>query len=45
MSGGGFRHVPLVKKDRVLGVVSRGDFQGVEQNQYEEERDPWEQVR
>lgn len=45
MSAGGFRHVPLVKKGRIFGVVSRGDFRGAEQSQYEEELDPWEQVR
>src|SRR4029077_17256293 len=26
MSDGGFRHVPLAKNGRVLGLVSRGDF-------------------
>lgn len=45
MSAGGFRHVPLVRKDKILGLVSRGDFHGVEQSQHEEERDPWEQMR
>lgn len=45
MSAGGFRHVPLVKKGRILGVISRGDFHGVGQNQDEEERDPWMDVR
>ena len=45
MSAGGFRHVPLVRKERILGVVSRGDFHGVEQGQNEEECDPWVHLR
>jgi CBS domain-containing protein len=45
MSVGGFRHLPLVRKERILGVVSRGDFHGVEQDQDEEERDPWAPMR
>lgn len=45
MTNGGFRHVPLVKNGRILGVVSRGDFKGVEQNDFEEEREPWEHLR
>ena len=45
MSDGGFRHVPLVKNGRTLGVVSRGDFRGLEQNLDDEERDLWEHMR
>ena len=45
MSAGGFRHVPLVNKERILGVVSRGDFHGVEQRENEEECDPWVHLR
>lgn len=45
MSAGGFRHVPLVKMGRILGIVSRGDFRGAEQGQYEEEREPWAHMR
>ena len=43
MSAGGFRHVPLVKKGRVLGVVSRGDFHGA--GQRPDEEDHWAQMR
>jgi CBS domain-containing protein len=45
MWDGGFRHLPLVKDGRILGVVSRGDFKGVEFNRHEEERDLWEHMR
>lgn len=45
MTNGGFRHVPLVKNGRILGLVSRGDFKGLEQNDFEEEREPWEHLR
>ena len=45
MWDGGFRHVPLVKNGRIMGVVSRGDFKGLEQNRHEEERDLWEHMR
>ena len=45
MSAGGFRHVPLVKNGKILGVVSRGDFKGVEYSRHEDERDLWEHMR
>ena len=45
MSDGGFRHLPLVKNGRILGVVSRGDFKGLEQSLDDEERDLWEHMR
>jgi len=45
MWDGGFRHVPLVKQGRVMGVVSRGDFKGLEQTRHETERDLWEHMR
>lgn len=45
MWDGGFRHVPLVEGDRILGVVSRGDFQSDEQLSLDEERLVWEHMR
>ena len=41
----GFRHVPLLKAGKVMGVVSRGDFQGYEHSRHEQERDLWEHMR
>jgi CBS domain-containing protein len=45
MWDGGFRHVPLVRQGKVVGVVSRGDFKGVEFGRHEEERELWEHMR
>lgn len=45
MWDGGFRHVPIVKDGKVAGVVSRGDFNGMEQDRLEEERSLWEHMR
>lgn len=45
MWDGGFRHVPLVADGKIVGVVSRGDFKGDEQNRLEEERALWEHMR
>jgi CBS domain-containing protein len=45
MWDGGFRHVPVViDDDKLVGVVSRGDFKGLEQSRLEEERDLWERL-
>jgi CBS domain-containing protein len=45
MWDGGFRHVPLVDGERLLGVVSRGDFVSDEHQCLEEERELWEHMR
>ena len=45
MRAGGFRHIPLVKNSRIVGLVSRGDFHGLQQQQHDEERDLWEYLR
>lgn len=37
MDDGGFRHVPVVDGDQVLGVVSRDDFRGEEQARLDED--------
>ncbi len=45
MWDGGFRHIPIVDRNKLLGVVSRGDFKGPERNRLEEERELWEHLR
>jgi CBS domain-containing protein len=45
MSDGGFRHVPVVENGRIWGVVSRGDFKGMEIDQLDEEDHLWECIR
>lgn len=45
MWDGGFRHLPMVKQGKVVGVVSRGDFNGLEFDTHERERDLWEHMR
>ena len=44
MWDGGFRHVPVIDHDKLVGVVSRGDFKGLEQSRLEEERELWERL-
>ena len=41
----GFRHVPIVSEAGMLvGVVSRGDFRGHEQDRLDEETGLWERI-
>ena len=40
----GFRHVPVVDNGRLLGVVSHGDFRGLEQDRLDEETLLWEHM-
>lgn len=37
MNDGGFRHLPVVENDKILGVVTRGDFTGIELDRLDEE--------
>ncbi len=37
MNDGGFRHLPVTENGKVLGVVSRSDFTGIEINRLDEE--------
>ena len=45
MSDGGFRHLPVVESGRIWGIVSRGDFKGMEIDQLDEEDRLWECIR
>jgi len=44
MQDGGYRHLPVVDKGKVVGVVSRGDFRGLEQARLDEETGLWERI-
>lgn len=44
MRDGGFRHMPIVDHGRIIGIVSRGDFQGLELDRLEEETALWERI-
>ena len=45
MRDGGFRHVPVVDEGVVIGVVSRGDFRGLELDRLDDETGIWERMR
>ena len=45
MSDGGFRHVPVVEDGRIWGIVSRGDFKGMEIDRLDEEEHLAEIIR
>jgi CBS domain-containing protein len=44
MRDGGYRHVPIVADGRAVGVVSHGDFRGLEQARLDEETGLWERI-
>jgi CBS domain-containing protein len=44
MSDGGYRHLPVVVGGRVVGIVSRGDFKGLELDRFEDEVTLWERI-
>jgi CBS domain-containing protein len=44
MEDGSYRHLPVVRRGRVLGVVSRRDFYGEEKAELEKERQIWERI-
>ena len=45
MGNGGFRHLPVIENERICGIVSRGDFKGMEIDQLDEEDHLWECIR
>lgn len=44
MHDGGFRHVPVVENDMIIGIVSHGDFRGLERDRLDEETGIWERI-
>ena len=45
MNNHGFRHLPAVEEGRICGVVSRGDFMGMEIDRLDDEMHLWEFIR
>jgi len=44
MHDGGYRHLPVVDRGRLVGIVSRRDFFGVEKARLEDEGDLWRKI-
>jgi CBS domain-containing protein len=44
MQDGGYRHLPIVDRGRLVGVVSRRDFHGEEKARLDEESGLWEKI-
>ncbi len=44
MRDGGFRHVPVVAGGKAIGVVSHGDFRGLETARLDDETGLWERL-
>lgn len=40
----GYRHIPVTENGKVVGIVSRGDFKGVEIDRLDEESGLWERI-
>jgi CBS domain-containing protein len=45
MRDGGFRHIPVVDEGKIIGIVSRGDFRGLEHDRLDIETGYWETIR
>ena len=44
MEGGRFRHLPIVDEGKIVGIVSRFDFSGMELDRLDEETGLWERI-
>lgn len=44
MADRSFRHLPIVDGTRIVGIVSRGDFKGLELDRFEEDTYLWERI-
>jgi CBS domain-containing protein len=44
MEDGRYRHLPIVDGSKVVGIVSRFDFSGIELDRLDEETGLWERI-
>lgn len=44
MEDGGFRHLPVVEDGKVVSIISRGDFRGLEEARLDVETGLWERI-
>ncbi len=44
MRDGGFRHLPVCEDGKPVGIVSRGDFRGLEHDRLDVETGLWERI-
>jgi CBS domain-containing protein len=44
MEDGCYRHLPVIEKGRVIGLISRADFPGEDRTELEAERHCWERL-
>ena len=44
MADGNYRHLPVVEKGKLIGVISRGDFRAVEEARLDEETGLWQRI-
>jgi len=44
MDDGGYRHLPIVERGRVVGIVSRRDCHGDEKARLDDESDIWKKI-
>ena len=42
MRDGGYRHLPIIDHNRIVGIVSHGDFSGLERARLDDETGFWE---